>query len=411
MLSEVKQFVKTAVAIIITIASACSCKKANPDIVIPDMFRRGDMIGWHLNGSVTLDNIKRTCCAVGMPDSLFKYDVDCYKLEYVTEWKTELVRAEALIVIPRNVTATKYACYCHGTNVPFGTDTGTKVFYEYSGPDLGHDYEEIRKCILPLASHGYCTICPEYTGFGSTSGRQHPFVYSPELCKSIIDALIAGREFIEDFEIDVGSELYLTGWSQGGSASLATEKYLEESYPGLFDIKGNSCLAGPFNLQHFVESMFTQPDKFFITIGLYSWAAYAINYFAPKLQRPSDQIFVLPTYDQTSAILVAGATPNEIFRSFYMKSILNGMDKNFCAALEESSYHHGWTPRSHVYLHHGVDDIIVPFFNSQDAYDGLHSRPGANVELIPEAGKGHFDYVEKYMTDTINDFKKNDGGL
>lgn len=405
---DVKSLILSGITTIITV---CSCGKVNPDVPIPPEYYRGCLIGWHLNGSVKLDQIKQTSCSAGMPDSLLRYDVDCYKIEYVTQWKDELVRSEALMVLPRNITTSKYACYCHGTNVPFGADTGTKTFSEYAGPNTGHDYEEIRKCVLPLASRGYCTLCPEYTGFGSTAGRQHPFVYGPELCKCIIDGLLAGRDFIEDIGLEVGKDLYLTGWSQGGSASLATEKYLEEDYPGYFDVKGNSCLAGPFNLQHFVEELFSQPDKFFLTIGLYSWAAYAINYFAPKLQRPSDQIFILPTYDQTSAILVAGATPSEIFRSFYMKSVLNGMDKDFCEALQASSYHKGWTPKSHVYLHHGVDDIIVPFFNSQDAYDSLHVRPGARVELLPEQGKGHFDFVNKYMTDTINDFCKNDGGL
>jgi len=406
-----KTFIRVAVTTALAVATF-SCKKVNPDVPIPEEFTRGDLIGCHLNGVVKLSDIKGTCCSANMPDSLLKYDVDCYKIEYVTQWKDELVRAEALIAMPRDVDTSKFACYCHGTNVPFGTDSGVKKFYEYAGPNTGHDYEEIRKCVLPLASHGYCTICPEYTGFGSTADRQHPFVYGPELCKSIIDGLIAGKKFITEYMgYECGDELYLTGWSQGGAACLATEKYLEADYPSLFTVKATSCLSGPFNLEHFVSDVFNNPDKFFVTIGLYGWAAYAINYFAPKLDRPSDQIFVLPTYDQTTAILVAGATPREIFKEFYMKSVMNGQDKAFCEALSASSYHKGWAPKAHVYLHHGKDDIVVPCYNSQDAYENLRKEPGVRIELYLRDGEGHMTFVHKYMTETINDFKKNDGGL
>jgi len=390
----------------------CSCDKTERDVEIPEGYFRGSEIGWHLNGTIKLEDIKKTCADI--PSDLLKYKVECYKLEYVTAYKNELVRAEALIAMPweavgQSTDEMKMAVYCHGTNVPMGEENMAKRFSEYSGPGKGRDYEEIVKCILPLASNGYLTVAPEYTGYGSTCDRTHCFVYGPELTKSIIDAIFAARTFFEAMGfplslIEGGVPLYLTGWSQGGAGALATEYYLEKDYPDEdYNIIATSCLSGPYNLKGFIERAFANPYDFNLTTALYSWAAYCINYFDEGTQRPTDQMFVLPIYDQTSSLMFATSCPANVFRENFMQRVLDGTDIGFCEAMARSSYHQGWCPKAKVYLYHGTDDMIVPFFNSKDTYENL-KKEGADIEFYPYEGKGHTDFVHEYMTRTIQDF-------
>jgi len=402
---------KRLLTILLVAGLLSSCAKVIRDVDIPEGYFRGALIGWHLNGVVNLADVKKTCKDI--PDSLLHYKVECYKMEYVTGYKDELVRAEALIVLPWGMVdptkKAKIAVYCHGTNVPIGEENTAKRFSEYAGPGLGRDYEEIVKCILPLASNGYLVVAPEYTGYGSTCERTHCFVYGPELTKSIIDAVFASELFFEvmgfPFYLEDNIPLMLTGWSQGAAGALATEYYLEKDYPGKFDIIGTSCLSGPYNLRGFIERAFSNPRDFNITTALYSWAAYCINYFDEGTQRPTDQMFVLPIYDQTSSLMYATTCPANVFRENFMQRVLDGTDIAFCEAMARSSYHQGWCPKAKVFLYHGTDDMIVPFFNSKDTYENL-KKEGADITFYPYEGKGHTDFVHEYMTRTLIDFSK-----
>jgi len=390
--------VKHLIFCILAVLLLLSCEKLSTSV--GDKTKRGEVLGSRLNVSLGVETVKKSCKHI--PDSLIKYGLDCYRLEYTTLYLDELVPAEALVVIPRGTPVTKVALYCHGTNVPISMGNGGKIFCEYSGPGTGRDYQEIIDVILPLAGNGYCAIMPEYTGFCSTADRQHPFIYCPELCKCIIDALWAGREFLKSKGCTVNNDLYLCGWSQGGSAALATEKYLERDFPDKVNVKAVSTLAGPFNMVHFINSVFCNPDKYFMAIALYSWAGYAMNYFAPTMRRPGDQIYNYPIYDQVGAFIEDGSTPNELFRNYFIKGVTEKTDTVFCKVLEENSFHTGWKPKAPIFLHHGTDDMIVPCFNSVDAYEGL--KDSGKIELNLYEGKGHFDFVPEYLINTLKEF-------
>lgn len=366
--------------------------------------QRGELLNSRLNVSLSKAEVVDICKDI--PDSLQKYGCECWHLDYCTLWKEDTVSAQALLIIPQGVTNNHMALYCHGTNVPISVNNMGRMFSEYAGPGKGRDYEEIYHCSMPLAAAGYCTVVPEYTGFGDTAGREHPFIYAPELCKSIIDALIASKGFLLGKGINIDDDLYISGWSQGGSAALATEKYLERDYPGLFKVRCTSTLSGPHSITAFIKHIFAEPDKFHVTEALYTWAGYVINYFDKGLGRPADQMFKLPIYDQSQALLVAGGTSREVFKDSFINCVMDDTDKAFLAALDSTSYASGWKPKAKVHIHHGTEDPIVPFINAEVAYYGLKYKEGADVELHAYKGKGHFDFVAEYMTNTIHEFRE-----
>lgn len=348
-----------------------------------------------------------------------KYDVDSYIIDYSTVYglpysiirTPDAVRARALILVPKrtDVSELPLAVYFHGTVLPVPEitdifDMGTPA--DFTGANGSQD---VRHCALPLASAGYCVICPEYTGYGPTSGRDHPFVYYPELWQSAYDSMVAGYKFLTDpkygIKAPVTRNVWLTGWSQGGGMALYAQRELEGNpdYMGMFKVKATSTLAGPFNMTRFLTDMLKNKDKVYLLMALYGWAGYAINMFAPELQRPMDQIFRPCIYDQTDAFVQFGNTPADLFQEFFISNILNGSDTMFLEVLEKDSTYKLWTPGAPVFMHHGLADNVVPYFNSEDAYKGLRlNSPDVHLNLYID--KDHTNFVPSYISKTIEQF-------
>lgn len=367
-----------------------------------------------------------------LPEKLheqLKYDVEYYNVNYWTQYGLEgsdvrtpdMVMAKALLLVPKLPEGEKHklAVYFHGTVMPsqelfgvFGLGTPSDFDGSYESAD-----QDLRHCGLPLASAGYCVILPEYTGYSYTAAKDHPFVYYPELVMSAGDAVIASTRALRNpeygIEIEVPNEIYVTGWSQGGGMALYYQKYIEsQNTLGGLKIKATSALAGPYDVKKFIMDVFSKPDTPILMMALYGWAAYAINMFCPDLQRPMDQIFRPSIYDQTDAFLLFGNTPADTFQEFFIQHVADGTDKDFLHALEEDSTHEGWSPRAPIFLHHAYLDGVVPFLNSQSAYDGLKKTSRSSVELIGYGNKTgeqsfapHTKYVPEYISRTIEEFE------
>ena len=335
-----------------------------------------------------------------------RYGIDFYKVRYWTLHETDIVRTAALFAVPRLEEGTRHrlAAYFHGTIIPLDLPVLTSSLpSEYQG---GWCIKDISYCVIPLASAGFCVVAPDYTGYGETSDRDHPFIYYPELFKSCLDGLYAARKVADSLGLDmVEKDIWLTGWSQGGGAALYVQRELEKSYTDDFTVKATSTLAGPFNIRHFMQDVMDNPTTIYPAIALYSWAGYAMNRFSPQMKRPSDQVFRVPIYSQSSSFLMMSTTPEELFQDFFMQNIRNGKDTQFLRTMEDCSTCSGWTPRAKVYLHHGTDDPIVPFFNAEDAYMGL--KGSGNVELHAKKGGVHDSFVPEFIYHTIEELEAN----
>ena len=77
----------------------------------------------------------------------------------------------------------------------------------------------------------------------------------------------------------------------------------------------------------------------------------------------------------------------------------------FRAIILENSFHCGWDPQGLVFLHHGIADDIVPYFNSEDAFHGLNENSG-NVYFYSYENATHDSHLDEYIKRTIEDFNK-----
>lgn len=399
----------------------CSCVKHHGIDVTPDIRKTycGNIVdgGFDHGGTVTVQAIKDGLGKDAAIDSLnfdekLKYDVDFYHITYYTLYgleHPELVQARALLLIPHAIAAenVRVAAYFHGTVLPVPEFTDILSMGTPSDFTGDNGSQDVRHCALPLASAGYCVICPDYTGYGPTANRDHPFVYYPELVQSAIDGVRAGMRAMGEakfgLNLQPSNDIWIAGWSQGAGLALYAQKVLEDN-GHIFNVKCTSTLSGPFNVKRFLVEMLNNQDHVYLLMALYGWAAYSINMFAPSLQRPMDQIFRPSIYDQTDAFIQFGNTPRDLFQQFFREHVLDGSDVAFLTVLDEDSTHEGWDPKAPVYLHHGIDDDVVPCFNSVDAYNGLKDRAANGVELHLYEGQKHNTCVPTYISKTIDEF-------
>jgi hypothetical protein len=105
-----------------------------------------------------------------------------------------------------------------------------------------------------FASHGYVVVVPDYLGYGVSAGLgYHPYVNAEADAAAVIDAVRATRAWFASSAgmasgVSLSSRLFLTGTSEGGYISMATQRTMERDFPAEFVITANVPTSGPYDL-------------------------------------------------------------------------------------------------------------------------------------------------------------------
>jgi pimeloyl-ACP methyl ester carboxylesterase len=258
-----------------------------------------------------------------------------------------------------------------------------------------------------LASVGFITACPDYIGYGESKNVAHPYEHRKSLAQASLDMIRASKEFInKNTDIKWDNRLYITGFSQGGFATMALQKMIEEETGTEFNLRASSCGAGAYNKTATMKNLVTQSTSTVVSNNaLYAWVLQTYN-TVYKIGRPMSFYFKEPyaTQVQTSAL---GATISVAFSKSltdtFVKSINDGTDAAFAAAVADNDIF-DWKPITPTRLYHGDADELVPFLNSQTAFDAMRKRGATNVELYKLAGATHGTAVQNYLIGTYEMF-------
>ena len=178
------------------------------------------------------------------------YDVEIYKVTYSTVYKESQITASGLIAIPKTTDQVGMLSYHHGTIT--NRDDAPSNF-------SSSDFNTVS--YAAMASVGLIGVIPDYLGFGSSSSILHPYYVEEATASSILDMLKAATELAEQKGLPFNGKLFLAGYSEGGYATMAAHKAIEEngldgftliaSFPGAgaYDLKGMQ--AHIFSLQEY----------------------------------------------------------------------------------------------------------------------------------------------------------------
>ena len=252
-----------------------------------------------------------------------------------------------------------------------------------------------------MSSLGYVIVIQDYIGFGASEDYPHPYHVKPLFQSATKDILIATNEMAQsgDYSFQLTGELFLTGYSLGGWASLVSHHHLEsDPIPGLTLI-GSACGAGAYNLLDMQRYLFEQTNyeqPYYIAL-LFS------GYKSVGIIQDDLSLFFSEPYDLRIPDLIDGEhSPGQInsrlttnIQELFSRRLLTEFDLHpdyapLKQALEDNSQQ-AWLNKAPVHLFHGDADKDVPFSISENLFADFQSigMGSDKIRFVPMEGADH----------------------
>ena len=179
-----------------------------------------------------------------------KYDVDVYNIIYTSKklnFKKDT--ASGILAVAKNP-AFKFpvAVYDHGT-----------VGNRDEVPSKGSDEQFIA---IAIASYGYHCVAPDYIGLGISKGI-HPYVNPESEAWASIDLINASYSLSGAEPFYFNDQVFVTGYSQGGHAAMATAFAIEQRKIKHVDsmvLTAAAPMSGPYSISREMKA-FTMGDE------------------------------------------------------------------------------------------------------------------------------------------------------
>ncbi|MCA9837823.1 MAG: hypothetical protein KC422_12975 [Trueperaceae bacterium] len=311
-----------------------------------------------------------------------------YRLEYRTAFKGKLVNASGLLALPTNPSRDAVVVYSHGTNavradVPSKPSFGDGVFVSSL-----------------IAGGGYIFLAPDYLGLG-ISEQVQPYFYADSSVSSTLDLLKAARSFVRYQGYSWPSGQLLVGFSEGGWATSALHRALEQQDDPHFQVLGTATVAAPFDLAN-ISVPFAFEGKAGKTASFYlAFLAFAYStvYDQPleTLLKESYASQIPQLFDgehATDSILKAlPEVPREMFQTSFLVALDERGDHWFLRALEENGVY-DWSPIAPLRAYYGDDDVDVSPRESQYAVQHMQAL-GGNAMATSLGPYDHFGSLFK----------------
>lgn len=260
--------------------------------------------------------------------------------------------------------------------------------------------------LMVFASMGYNTALPDYIGYGASANSEHPYEHRASLATATRDMIRASYEYfkVENLK-DPDDRLFLSGYSEGGFATMAAIKLMQEEHSDEFQVTAATLGAGAYNKTATAEYVISS-DENQEYINTFVWVLDVYNRIYPQLQRPYSHYYNEPwatQIEQNGVFTPIELNPSLLFRSEFVTSVLDGTDIEMLETLADNDCYN-WKPEFPIRLYHGDADRLVPYLNSQTAYQAMVAQGTENIELITTEGGTHETTLESFIMGTFNFF-------
>lgn len=330
-------------------------------------------------------------------DTVVSYDVSIYRLTYETiDVDGKEIEASGAIIVPQTNTPVPILSYQHGT-----------IYKQSDAPSAYDTGLEVTGLATALGGAGYAVIVPDYLGYGVSSEYLHPYEHGKSLGRACFDMIQASREFFEKNSIQTSDKLFITGYSEGGYATMALHKHIEENSD--WAITMSAPAAGAYNKTAFAQEIFDK-DEDLSFLKNYMWVIDSYNWVY-GLDRNWDQIAKEPfattlnkvqdpmTYRDTDI----PSNPATLFTNDFSGGIKQKTDTEFLDAIADNDIF-DWSPLYPITLYYGTEDDFVFPINSTTAYDAIRSN-GSDITLEAFAGENHSSAFPLYVEKMYNLFQ------
>lgn len=352
----------------------------------PAAFNRGDTVSETTLSKYSPEAIQQilTGMNAALPYSLTD-TVEVISIEYITvDASDKQEHASGALMIPLNKTRPHPLL-----SLQHGTETRRTLVASQS------PLNSVEGIVgLVLASLGYVTVVPDYLGFG-VSDLMHPYLHAESLVPSVIDLMRVARTYCSYNGATLDGRVFLTGYSEGGFVTLATQKKIEQDYSEEFILTAVAPMAGPYDLYGMTRKMFQQAEystpayvAFFLTAynEVYKWNRLGDFFKAPYASRMPDLFDGSKTWGQVVSQLPASFS--ELMNAAFVVNVVAGNEPGVIQAIQENTLL-DWTPKTPIHFFHGDADDVVPYQNSLTAVDSLTANGATDIQLTTIPGGNH----------------------
>jgi len=339
-------------------------------------FSQGKLIKYEKVDSFSKKELKAEWKNMGLPQfiSPVKYNIDLYELYYYTSLPNgKKVIATGLYYVPKE----------KKSNLPLlqynhGTTTKNRKGYDYNG--------ESSVCKI-FATDGYAVAWQDYIGLGKADGF-HPYQHAETEGQSGVDLLKAIREINKDLGIYWNNKLFISGYSQGGHATMAVHKMIEEKYNTVFKVTASSPMSGAYDMSgvqsKVMDIEYTQPHYLpYLLYGYQELYNIIEGRFEDIFQSPYDSIIPL-YFDKQHGVSeinsILPLIPIDMINPKYAHIYKTDSNFVFNIALRENNLH-DWVPKAPVQFCFCESDEEVLAENSIVAYNYMTSHGAKNITL------------------------------
>ena len=344
--------------------------------------------------------------ATGLP---LDNDIKMYKLTYNT------IDTDSVPIIATGAFFTPYNTTC--TDFPFAVYNHGTTLRKNDVPSNNNPEAIIGKV---FSAGGYFVCMPDYIGMGDSPGL-HPYIHARSEATASIDMIRAAREYLNTTNFVDNNELFLTGYSQGGHACMATTKFInDENLQSEFNIVASAPCSGPYDLSGIMADTIIAPSPYsnpgYIVYLLASYQlAYGniFNSWSDILYPPYDTI-VPPFFSGSNTTLDMGLLnsliPNQmswLIRDTCLNNfIADSVNKNhpwWKALIDNDNY--DWLPSSPLRMYYCTADEQVAYTNALNAESSMINNGALDVQAINMGNNDHGGCILPALSSAFNWFQ------
>lgn len=342
---------------------------------------------------------------------LVENDIDLYKVRYKTlDVNMNPDTASGLLVLPQvdDSIQLPVVVYEHGTTTgPNDVPSLLKGGYEIA---------------MAYAGFGFATIAPDYLGLGDARGF-HPYLHAATEASASLDILFTTYEYLEFHDPDLDPNyLFLAGYSQGGHASMALHKEIDDFWSIIIPVTAATHMSGPYSLSGVMRDRILSDVSYafpgyiaYIFLG-YNEAYHLYDDIYEVFKEPyatSIQNFYNRTINLTvlnsQLISALAANGDTIVKRMLQDSIVDAIANQPDHILNQSLIDNdvfNWAPSSPTRLYYCGNDQQVPPRNSIVADSVMNALGAPDVEAINlNPGFDHGPCVLPAIFNSIQFFK------
>lgn len=337
----------------------------------------------NLQSAQLISTISASAIAATVPASIAGsvkplYAVDAYKLTYTTlDAAGRVVLASGLVAIPRKT-----------GNLP--------------GPVLSYQHATIKTDALAPSNHatadepailfaslGYLVSAADYVGYGASKGLPHPYLLASPTASAVIDFLRVSKQWRQSQAIADNGQLFLTGYSEGAYASMATLRQMTQNRTEPLPV-ATFVGAGAYSVTRTLDDLLSEVRAKNPLLGALISPGLLKHLGANDRANVSNLLLATTLGDQADVK----------FATTFLDNFLN----DDAAAIQSQSDVFDWTPQSPIIFFHGRDDATVSLANTELAFQAMQRR-GANalIERIdcPARPASHLGCVPSFLQNDI----------